>query len=154
VVAGDYQARQGARARQTRAAPAGRPRPSHAPSSAAYARGPRLPRRIPQVLGRAFRCFGAVPRRQQRGRARHARQKVMANTTEMSDTVLRITRVFKASAARVFKACIDPTELRQWWSPAGYVFTDITIDEKTGYGRRYTMVGPSGDRYVWDIVYS
>lgn len=69
------------------------------------------------------------------------------------DTTVRITRMFKAPIARVFRAFIDPQLLRQWWCPDGFRFTDVQIDPKTGYGKRYAMVGPEGDRYVWDIDY-
>jgi uncharacterized protein YndB with AHSA1/START domain len=78
----------------------------------------------------------------------------MAASGKQAETTIRITRVFKAPVARVFRACIDPAQLRQWWCPEGYKFTDVTIDPKTGYGKRYTMIGEAGDKYVWDIVYS
>ena len=78
----------------------------------------------------------------------------MATRGNTADTTIRITRVFRAPLARVFKACIDPAQLRQWWSPEGYRFIDVIVDPTTGRGRRYTMVGPNGDKYVWDIVYS
>jgi uncharacterized protein YndB with AHSA1/START domain len=77
----------------------------------------------------------------------------MATGDNIADTTVRITRVFKAPLDRVFKAFIDPTILRQWWCPEGYHFTDVTIDPKTGRGKRYTMVGPGGDKYVWEIDY-
>lgn len=70
-----------------------------------------------------------------------------------ADTTVRITRVFKAPRERVFKACFDPQLLRQWWCPEGFRFTGVTIDPKTGYGKRYSMVGPEGEKYVWDIDY-
>src|SRR5262245_52310841 len=75
----------------------------------------------------------------------------MARADRPADTTIVIKRVFKAPIERVFRACSDPALLRQWWCPAGYRFTDVTIDPGTGRGKRYTMVGDGGDRYVWEI---
>ena len=71
-----------------------------------------------------------------------------------SETTVRITRIFRASRERVFAACLDPAELRRWWTPDGFEFTEITIDPSTGYGRRFSMVGPDGARFVWEMVYT
>lgn len=77
----------------------------------------------------------------------------MTPANQSEETTVRITRVFKAPIARVFKACFDPSILRQWWCPEGFRFTDVTIDPKTGYGKRYSMAGPEGEKYVWEIDY-
>ncbi len=77
----------------------------------------------------------------------------MAAKEKAADTTIRIKRVFKAPIERVFKACFDPQLLRQWWCPEGYRFTDVTIDPKTGRGKRYSMIGDGGDRYIWEIDY-
>jgi glutathione S-transferase len=71
-----------------------------------------------------------------------------------SETTVRITRVFRASRERVFSACLEPDELRRWWTPPHFEFTEITIDPATGRGRRFTMVGPAGERFVWEIEYT
>ncbi len=70
-----------------------------------------------------------------------------------ADTSFQITRRFQAPIARVFKAYIDPADLRQWWCPEGFRFTNIQVDPKTGRGTRFSMTGGAGDTYTWDMDY-
>ena len=78
----------------------------------------------------------------------------MESRVQHPETTIRITRRFRAPRQRVFSACLEPDQLRRWWAPPGFRFADITIDPETGYGRRFTMVGPEGQRFVWEMVYT
>jgi uncharacterized protein YndB with AHSA1/START domain len=57
------------------------------------------------------------------------------------------TRTLAASRERVWRAFADPTQLAQWWGPAGFTNTFHEFDLRAGGVWRYTMTGPDSTRY-------
>jgi uncharacterized protein YndB with AHSA1/START domain len=60
---------------------------------------------------------------------------------------LELERIFEASPAAVFRALIDPEELRTWWGPHGVSVP--SLDFAPSVGRRYwiEMQPPEGDAF-------
>ena len=58
---------------------------------------------------------------------------------------LRVDRVLPAPRPRVFRACIEPTELSQWFGPHGFTTPEIDLDLRVGGGYRFGMQPPDGD---------
>jgi uncharacterized protein YndB with AHSA1/START domain len=79
----------------------------------------------------------------------------MATSSKLPDTTLRIVRVFKAKPDLVFKAFTDPEQMRNWFCPDGFRFTEIRVDSKTGLGTYFEMLDEgAGHRYVFELVYT
>jgi uncharacterized protein YndB with AHSA1/START domain len=73
----------------------------------------------------------------------------MTETTEMSETSLRLERTFDAPAEDVFDAWTNPEVLRRWWvvDPAGR--TPVAdVDLRVGGRYRLSMEDPSGTRHT------
>ena len=74
----------------------------------------------------------------------------MSDTTDTAtiqgDAEVRITRVFDASRARVFRAWTDPDDVAMWFSPAPLTTPRDTVRIDLRVGGRYelTMVMPDG----------
>lgn len=66
---------------------------------------------------------------------------------------LRLTRVFNAPRALVYKVWTDPKHLAQWWGPHHFVTTVHKMEVKPGGTWHYTMRGPDGNDYPFDGVY-
>ena len=58
---------------------------------------------------------------------------------------LRLDRVLPAPRPRVFRACIEPAELAQWWGPHGFTTPEIDLDLRVGGGYRFGMQPPDGE---------
>jgi len=60
---------------------------------------------------------------------------------------VRITRVFDAPRALVFKAWTDAAHLAQWWGPKDFTNPVCEIDARVGGTLRIHMRGPDGSVY-------
>lgn len=79
----------------------------------------------------------------------------MSQSQTVSDTTLRMSRVFKATRERVFRAFVDAEAMRVWFCPAGFSFETITVDEATGRGRFFVMVdAATGSRFAFALDYT
>lgn len=73
----------------------------------------------------------------------------MSETTQMSETSLRLERTYDASPEEVFDAWTNPEVLRRWWvvDPAGR--TPVAdVDLRVGGRYRLSMEDPSGTRHT------
>lgn len=79
----------------------------------------------------------------------------MATSSKLSDTTLRIVRVFKAKPERVFKAFTNPEQMRTWFCPDGFRFTEIRTDLSSGLGIYFDMLHEeTGHHYVFELDYT
>ena len=67
-----------------------------------------------------------------------------------SKNELVITRIFDASRERVWQACTDPKEMKQWWGPKDFTTPFLSVDLRLGGSFRYCMRSPQGKDY-WGI---
>jgi uncharacterized protein YndB with AHSA1/START domain len=47
----------------------------------------------------------------------------------------------------VFRACIEPAELAQWWGPQGFTTPEIDLDLRVGGAYRFGMQPPDGELF-------
>ncbi len=79
----------------------------------------------------------------------------MTTSHELPETTLRIVRVFKAKPERVFNAFTDADQMRTWFCPDGFRFTEIRVDKKTGLGTYFDMLHEeAGHHYVFELDYT
>jgi uncharacterized protein YndB with AHSA1/START domain len=73
----------------------------------------------------------------------------MTETSEMSETSLRIERTYDASPQDVFNAWTNPEVLRRWWAvdPEGSTPT-AEVDLRVGGRYRLSMEDPSGTKHT------
>jgi uncharacterized protein YndB with AHSA1/START domain len=76
-----------------------------------------------------------------------------AVVTLPSDTQILITRVFDATADRVFAAWTTPAMVRQWWGSPDEPLVVCTIDLRVGGEWRYVMRRADGDELGWHGTY-
>ncbi|HEX4837522.1 MAG TPA: SRPBCC domain-containing protein [Solirubrobacteraceae bacterium] len=73
----------------------------------------------------------------------------MTETTEMSETSLRLERTYEAPAEEVFDAWTNPEVLRRWWKVDPEGSTPIAeVDLRVGGRYRLSMEDPSGTRHT------
>lgn len=60
---------------------------------------------------------------------------------------IRVSRVFNAPRALVWRAWTDPKHLSQWWGPQGFTTSFETMEVRPGGMMKHVMVGPDGTRY-------
>jgi uncharacterized protein YndB with AHSA1/START domain len=65
-----------------------------------------------------------------------------------SDSVLRLSRTFRAARERVFGAFTDVKQLKQWWGPKGFSLPEAELDARPGGRYRLHMLSPEGNSYV------
>jgi uncharacterized protein YndB with AHSA1/START domain len=71
-----------------------------------------------------------------------------------TDTKIQLVRVFHADRRRVFRAFTDPAQLRVWFCPDGFHFTDIRVDPASGRATDFVMEdGASGHQYAFTLEY-
>ncbi|MDD4975798.1 MAG: SRPBCC domain-containing protein [Bacteriovorax sp.] len=58
--------------------------------------------------------------------------------------LVKITRIFKATVDRVFKAFSDEELVKQWWGPEGHTCPSAKIDFREGGKSVLAMKDPSG----------
>jgi uncharacterized protein YndB with AHSA1/START domain len=64
---------------------------------------------------------------------------MQAATAEPGRIGIELQRRFRASPERVFRAWTQPTALREWWCPPGWVAGEIEIDLRIGGAYRIGM---------------
>ena len=78
----------------------------------------------------------------------------MVNSTEAGNTTLQITRIFKASRAKVFQAWTDPKVLKQWFGPTDDFSVPVAeVDLRAGGKYRIQMNAPNGETHTVGGVY-
>src|SRR5204863_369727 len=60
-------------------------------------------------------------------------------------TSLEISRFINAPPARVYKAWIDPVQLKEWWGPEGVRTRNLTADVRVGGKYRWDLTSPEGE---------
>ncbi len=60
---------------------------------------------------------------------------------------LLITRVFEAPRKKVWKAWIEPEEIKKWWGPKTFTAPFVKIDLRVGGKYLYCMRAPDGKDY-------
>jgi uncharacterized protein YndB with AHSA1/START domain len=60
---------------------------------------------------------------------------------------LEIERVLPRSAAVVFAAFSDPSELAKWWGPEGFTIPGLSFQARVGERYRIEMQPPQGDAF-------
>jgi uncharacterized protein YndB with AHSA1/START domain len=79
----------------------------------------------------------------------------VSQSQTVPDTTLRMSRVFKATPERVFRAFVDAEAMRVWFCPTGFSFETVTVDRATGRGSLFVMVdGATGDRFAFALDYT
>jgi uncharacterized protein YndB with AHSA1/START domain len=75
----------------------------------------------------------------------------MATISNLTDAPakqeVKITRVFDAPRALVFKMWTDPALVERWWGPKDFTNPVCRMDTKEGGGIRIVMQGPDGTQY-------
>ncbi len=55
-----------------------------------------------------------------------------------------VSRVVSASAAELYRACLDPDRLRRWFGPGGFTVLDSAVDARIGGAHRTRISGANG----------
>ena len=68
---------------------------------------------------------------------------------------VRVSRVIRAPADRLFRAWTDPLELQHWWhlDEEGWQFAGASVDLRVGGGYRVAMIDPDGRTHTAIGVY-
>jgi len=61
--------------------------------------------------------------------------------------MLHLGRRLTAAPERVFSACVEPEQLREWWGPAGFTSPHLELDVRAGGRYRIAMQPPDGDLF-------
>jgi uncharacterized protein YndB with AHSA1/START domain len=69
------------------------------------------------------------------------------------ENALSITSELNAPVERVWEAWTDPSQLEQWWGPAGFTTSVHKMEVKTGGEWNLVMHGPDGTDYINHIIY-
>lgn len=73
----------------------------------------------------------------------------MTNTVTTDQTVLQMTRTFRASQEKVFQAWTTPGALKQWFGPsAEFSIPVVELDLRVGGRYRIQMIEPSGQTHT------
>lgn len=73
---------------------------------------------------------------------------------DLDNSRMYITRVFKASADKVWEAWTNPKILEEWWAPKPYRAVSVSMDFRNGGTWMYYMLGPEGDKNYCKAEYS
>ena len=65
----------------------------------------------------------------------------------MSGFTLHLVRRLAAPPERVFAACVEPEQLREWWGPAGFTSPQVELDVRPGGTYRIAMQPPDGELF-------
>jgi uncharacterized protein YndB with AHSA1/START domain len=69
-------------------------------------------------------------------------------------TTFSTSRQLRASPASIFEALTDASRLARWWGPAGFSNEFDIFEFRTGGRWLFTMIGPDGQRYANEAVFS
>jgi uncharacterized protein YndB with AHSA1/START domain len=67
--------------------------------------------------------------------------------TDAMQRRLHLERIMSAPPAHVFRACVEPQRVSEWWGPAGFTVPHIDLDVREGGRYRIVMQPPKGDRF-------
>lgn len=68
---------------------------------------------------------------------------------DASEDFVRLTRTIPAPPDEAYRAFLEPSQLRQWFGPAGFDVTEVDVDARVG-GRHHTViVAPDGTRHAF-----
>lgn len=70
-----------------------------------------------------------------------------------ADREILSSRVFDATSAEVFDACIDPEKLARWWGPEGFTNTFEAFEPRPGGAWKFVMRAPDGTAYPQHSVF-
>jgi uncharacterized protein YndB with AHSA1/START domain len=73
----------------------------------------------------------------------------MPDTT--ADREITVTRLFDAPRELVFAAFTEQEHVTNWWVPAGTTIHEY--DSRPGGAWRYTMPGPEGEQYAFQVTF-
>jgi len=65
-----------------------------------------------------------------------------------AEIVIELHRRFRASPERVFRAWTQPSALREWWCPPGWIASEIEVDLRVGGAYRIAMGRAEGGKSV------
>ena len=71
----------------------------------------------------------------------------MAQAQAGENLTLELSRVFQAKRENIFRAWIDPEELKLWWGPKGFNTEIDTFDATPGGAYRLCMRAPDGGEH-------
>src|SRR5688500_228871 len=111
------------------------------PARQAAARGARLARALPALLG-------AKPRPARRIPGERRRKMNRAPTFE-----LKLAREIRAPRERVFDAFVAEAAMRQWMCPRGMTIPALEVDARVGGGFRITMRARDGEQFTAVAAY-
>lgn len=63
---------------------------------------------------------------------------------KQTESALVLTRIFNATQARVFRACMEPSLLKRWWAPKGWSTPYVTVERQVGGLFHYCMRSSDG----------
>ena len=72
---------------------------------------------------------------------------MMADVQAVENLTLELSRVFQAKRENVFRAWIDPDELKPWWGPKGFNTEIDTFNATPGGAYRVCMRAPDGSEH-------
>jgi uncharacterized protein YndB with AHSA1/START domain len=84
------------------------------------------------------------------------KQKTISGKTELtriSEKEIRMSRVFEATPAQIYKIFTDPNSIPKWWGPA-YLTTRVDVmDVKPGGKWRFIQSTPDGKEFAFSGKY-
>ena len=69
---------------------------------------------------------------------------------QISDTELRMSRIFNAPRELVFRVCTDPDAIPNWWGPGNLTTTVETMDLRVGGKWRFVQQDPKGNVFAFN----
>ena len=63
---------------------------------------------------------------------------------------VELTRTIPAPPGDVYRAFLDPEELRRWFGPRGFEVTHVAVDERVGGRHRTELVSAEHGRHAFD----
>ena len=70
----------------------------------------------------------------------------------MTRFAVALTRTIAAPRSRVYRALVEPELLARWMCPPSFAVSVANVDERVGGVHRVEMLGPDGERHVFDSV--
>ena len=70
-----------------------------------------------------------------------------ANSAEIEERTLVLSRVFDAPRALVFKVWTQPEHLARWWGPRGFTLLSYKSDARVGGSYRFGMRSPENTEH-------
>jgi uncharacterized protein YndB with AHSA1/START domain len=70
-------------------------------------------------------------------------------SADPSGTAVRLTRTIGASPDDVYRAFLDPAQLRRWFGPRGFEVAEVDVDARVGGHHHTVIVAPDGSRHAF-----